>query len=288
MRRAVALGVVLAVQALATGYYGIFAGLSVGLGVLFFGITRRLWRDRAYWVTCAVAAVVAIVIVLPFFLPYVELQRDTGFARTLDEARTYSPDWRAYFASSAWAHRWMLPLLESWREVLFPGFLVTIGAAVGVWMVATRGRRPQREIGAFYALVAALAVWLSFGPQAGLYTVLYETVPVMSLLGAPARAAVLVPLCLGVLSAVGLATMGSGWHRRRRQVVGAAAAVLVTAELVELPIQWYPVPRYPGRMTCSRCCQTDRSWSCRSTMPTPASNGTPPTCSHRPDTGSRS
>ena len=192
MRRAVALGVVLAVQALATGYYGIFAGLSIGLGVLFFGITRRLWRDRAYWVTCAVAAVVAIVIVLPFFLPYVELQRDTGFARTLDEARTYSPDWRAYFASSAWAHRWMLPLLESWREGLFPGFLVTIGAAVGVWMVATRGRRPQREVGAFYALVAALAVWLSFAPQAGLYTVLYETVPVMSLLGAPARAAVAV------------------------------------------------------------------------------------------------
>ena len=41
----------LATQARATGYYGIFAGLSVGLGVLFLGITRGLWRERAYWVT---------------------------------------------------------------------------------------------------------------------------------------------------------------------------------------------------------------------------------------------
>ncbi len=240
--RAVTLGVVLATQALATGYYGIFAGLSVGLGVLFFGITRGLWRERAYWVTCAGAATVAVLLVLPFFLPYIELQRDTGFARSLDEARTYSADWRAYFASSAWAHRWMLPLLESWREVLFPGFLVTIGAAVGAWTLTTRGTRPQREIGTFYALLATLAVWLSFGPQAGLYTVLYEALPVMSLIRAPARAAVLVPLSLAMLTALGLTVLGSGWNRQRRQVVGAAAAILVTAELVELPIQWYPAP----------------------------------------------
>ncbi len=240
--RAATLGVVLAGQALATGYYGIFAGLSVGVGVLFFGLTRGLWRERAYWVTCAGAAATAIVIVLPFFLPYVDLQRDTGFARTLDEARTYSADWRAYFASSAWTHRWMLPLLERWREVLFPGFLVTIGAAVGGWLVATRGPRPRQEIAAFYALVAALAIWLSFGPQAGLYAVLYQTLPAMSLIRAPARFAVLLPLALAALSALGLAAVFSGWAPRRRQIIGATAAVLVTAELAELPIQWYPAP----------------------------------------------
>jgi hypothetical protein len=241
--RAVTLGAVLATQALATGYYGIFAGLSVGLGVLFFGVTRGLWRDRMYWVTCALAAVIAIAIVLPFFLPYVELQRETGFGRSLDEARTYSADWRAYFASSAWTHRWMLPLLGSWREVLFPGFLVTLGGAVGGWLVATRATRPRQEIAAFYALLASLAVWLSYGPQAGLYTVLYEALPVMSLIRAPVRVAVLVPLSLGVLCALGLAVAGSGWDRRRRRVVGAVAAILVTLELAEAPIQWYPAPQ---------------------------------------------
>jgi hypothetical protein len=240
--RALALGAVLAAQALATGYYGIFAGLSVGLGVLFFGFTRGLWRQPTYWGTCALAAVTAIAIVVPFFLPYLELQRDTGFGRTLDEARTYSADWRAYFASSAWAHRWMLPLLRNWREVLFPGFLVTFGGAVGAWLVATGVTRTRRDIAAFYGLVAALAIWLSFGPQAGLYTALYETVPVMSLIRAPVRVAVLVPLCLAVLSALGLAALTAGLDRRRCQLVGAAAALLVTLELVESPIQWYPAP----------------------------------------------
>jgi hypothetical protein len=149
-----------------------------------------------------------------------------------------TPDWRAYFASSAWAYRWMLPLLRNWREVLFPGFLVTFGGAVGAWLVATGVTRTRRDIAAFYGLVAALAIWLSFGPQAGLYTAPYETVPVMSLIRAPVRVAVLVPLSLAVLSALGLAAMTAGLDRRRCQLVGAAAALLVTLELVESPIQW--------------------------------------------------
>ena len=41
------LGLLLWLQALACAYYGIFAGLMVGLGTLVFAVTRRLWRDRA-------------------------------------------------------------------------------------------------------------------------------------------------------------------------------------------------------------------------------------------------
>ena len=67
--RGVVLGVALATQALACAYYGIFAGLMVGYGVLFFAARRRLWRDRAFWIAVALGAVVAGLIVLPFFLP---------------------------------------------------------------------------------------------------------------------------------------------------------------------------------------------------------------------------
>ncbi len=60
----------------------------------------------------ALAAGVAVTTVVPFLLPYLELQRDMGFGRSLDEAVRYSADWRAYLASAAWAHRWILPLIE--------------------------------------------------------------------------------------------------------------------------------------------------------------------------------
>ena len=247
--RAVALGLTLGVQALATGYYGIFAGLTVGVGALFFAVRRRLWRQPSYWLAFGGAAVVTVGVVLPFLLPYVELQRDTGFARTLDEARTYSADWRAYLASSAWTHRWMLPLIERWNEVLFPGFLVTAGAAVGLGLIRGPAGTPRhRETATFYSAVAALAVWLSFGPQAGLYTALYQAIPVFSLIRAPARFAVLVPLCLSVLCALALRLTLEGRHRGWQRAIGAALALLVTAELVECPIQWYdtdpPSPAY--------------------------------------------
>ena len=45
--RGVVLGLVLAVTALACGYYGLFAGLMVGVAILFHTVTDRLWTARA-------------------------------------------------------------------------------------------------------------------------------------------------------------------------------------------------------------------------------------------------
>ena len=90
--RGVALGVVLATQALACAYYGIFAGLIVSYGVLFLAARRRLWSVRAFWISVAIAVVTAAVLVLPFIGPYLELQREGGFVRSLDDARRYLGD----------------------------------------------------------------------------------------------------------------------------------------------------------------------------------------------------
>ena len=42
---------------LSCAYYGIFAGLMVGLGTLFFAVTRGLWRSPRYWARHRLAAV---------------------------------------------------------------------------------------------------------------------------------------------------------------------------------------------------------------------------------------
>ena len=105
------LGLALAVQALACGYYGIFAGLLTALGLPFFAVTRGRWRSARYWLCGAVAAATAIGPVVPFFLPYVRVQDELGFTRSVEEAAYYSADLQAWLASSAWAHRWILPWL---------------------------------------------------------------------------------------------------------------------------------------------------------------------------------
>jgi hypothetical protein len=274
------LGGALAIQALACAYFGIFAGLTVALGTLYYGYTRGLWRDRGYWLAVALGAIVSVGLVVPFFLPYVRVQKELGFTRLLEEAAMYSADWQSWLASSAWAHRWMLPWLARWNEVLFPGFLLTglglAGLVVG-WrrtspapaghqtdadrqaptgVAAGRVRQARlargadtlaehtplspprrRETTVFYGLVALIAFWASFGPKAGLYTVLYKTIPVFTFLRAPGRFGILVVVALGVLALVAV----HAWLERRATrsplLTGAALALLFAAEYATAPIR---------------------------------------------------
>ena len=239
--RAATLGVVLWAQALSCAYYGIFAALMVGLGTLVFAVTRGLWRSPRYWSHIALAAVVSIALTAPFFLPYVQVQED-GFSRTLDDARQYSANAGAWLASSSWAHRWWLRYIDGFSEVLFPGILAT---ALGVWGAAAvlRPRRePEanaapgltRDVAGYYLAVALIAFWASFGPDAGLYRVLYDTVPVFAFLRAPARIGIVVTLALVVLGSGVLAP----WLRRqtRPRAWAAALAVLAVLDLNTAPL----------------------------------------------------
>jgi 4-amino-4-deoxy-L-arabinose transferase-like glycosyltransferase len=252
--RAIALGVALAIGALACGYYGIFAGLSVGLGVLLFAITRGLWRSPRYWMTVGLAALVSMIIVGPFFLPYITVRQEFGFERTIGDAAMYSANWQAWLTSSAIAHRWIHPLLGfRWNEVLFPGGLTLVSGLIGIWLVFRSPRSgplapapdvpaPQRDVAAFYIIVAILVFWLSFGPAARLYTILFELLPAFSLLRAPARFAVLAPLSLVVLMAMGLAPLFARLRGAARLLAPTALSAGMTLELAVVPLAMPDVP----------------------------------------------
>jgi hypothetical protein len=230
--RALTLGLVLFAQALSCAYYGIFAGLMVGMATLFFAATRGLWRSPRYWVLIAVAAVVAVGLTVPFFVPYIAVQ-EQGLGRTLDDARMYSANAEAWLASSAWAHRWWLDAIPGFSEVLFPGVFTLVAGVAGAWIVwrtptasrATPGL--ARDVAGFYALLAALAFWASLGPDAGLYWVLFETIPVFSLLRAPGRMGIIVTMALVVLAGAWLAP----WLRGRARPRAWAAGLVLLAAL---------------------------------------------------------
>ena len=237
--RAVALGIAVAVQALFCAYWGVLAGLLVGLGVLFYAASRGLWRQPRWWMFTALAAIVSGLAVLPFFLPYLDVQKE-GFGRTLAEARVYSSSWRDYLTSSAWLHDWMLPWLRrrgGWVEVLFPGFAALILAAVGLtaglraWRDTTEASASASETTIFYLLVAVLGLWISLGPAAGLYSLLFHTLPVFSLLRAPARFGVAVTFALAILSSFGVRWILATQPAKRRTWV---AAVIVAATIFDL------------------------------------------------------
>jgi hypothetical protein len=237
----------LAIQGLACGYYGIFGGLAVAWGILWFGIARGHARRWRYWALATGAAAVTALVVYPFLSPVLEI-REAGFGRTLDDARLFAARWPDYLASPMLVHSWMLPLIGQWREVLFPGFL-----GIGLTFVAAaRAFRPRpsggggvsRSVLGFYVSVAALAMWASFGPDGGLYRVLYDTLPFFSLIRASARFGVLVTLAVSVIAGAALAALArSTSGRRRLGLVGCLmAAALVRSTAGPLPLVDRPVP----------------------------------------------
>lgn len=251
--RGLALGLALAVTALSCAYYGIYAGLMVGCGTLFYAWSRGLGRSRQYWLAIGAGAALSIGLVLPFFLPYLDIQEGTGFARTLEEADDYAATWKSYLASAAILHRWMLPFLQEWGgEVLFPGFTALIFGAIGaaaVWRARadrTEAAARDRETVLFYGFVGLLTFWATLGPRAGLYAVLYEIIPVFSLLRAPGRMGLGVVLCLAVLAAFGVRALRRSVPARRSTAVGLLAAAAATIDLAQVPFPWRsadPLPR---------------------------------------------
>jgi hypothetical protein len=232
-----ALGAVMAAQAICCGYYGVFVMLMVAFAVLTSAVLHSRWTDRPYWLAVVTAAVTALGLAVPIFLPYMSLQQDLGFGRSLNDARAYSANWSAYLASSSYAHAWLLRYLPRWgAEVVFPGAVALMFGLAGL---RTARRLRDGEVVAVYGGLGALAFWASFGPAAGLYSVLYRVVPIFSLMRAPGRFGVIVAFALAVLAGAAIAA----WlpRLRRPTLVAAVVAAAAAAELL-VPLNVPDVP----------------------------------------------
>jgi hypothetical protein len=94
--------------------------------------------------------------------------------------------------------------------------------------------RRGQDVAIMYTVIAILAFWASFGPDAGLYRVLHEAIPVFSFLRAPGRMGIIVTLSLVVLAAGAVAHLLA--RMRRPALAAAAIAALAVAELAAMPL----------------------------------------------------
>ncbi len=223
------LGGALAVTALACGYYGVFSAGLVVISSLWFA-SRRV----EYWVALGVGVVVAVLLVLPVLGPYLHYRSLDGVARIvrIDDLRLFSANWRSYLASSTdLGILWTVPLSRTGplQEVLFPGISVVLFTGVALWIARRDNQARWLVLG--YCLMAALAVWGSFGPSGGLYVLVAKILPGgMSFLRAPSRLGAVVVFTLSVVTGVAYARVGGDrkWF----------AAVVLAFLIFELRVAW--------------------------------------------------
>jgi hypothetical protein len=243
-KRAISLGLALAAQALCCAYYGVFAGLIVGYATLVLAGTRRLWTSVEYWKAIAIGAGTSLVLMVPVFMPFLRVQQETGFGRSVEDTAKWSARWPIdYLTSAAHAHSALLAYSRSlgpYLEVLFPGFIAVGLGAVGIVLATRRGGR-DRETALLYGTLGILALWSSLGPRAGLYRVLYE-LPLFSFLRAPSRLGLVVTLCLVVFAAITMRVLLVAAPGRVRAALGALAIGAAIADVAVFPLPWASAP----------------------------------------------
>jgi hypothetical protein len=255
-RDATSCGLLMALQALTSGYWLAFTSVAGAMAVLAragewwpFVRTRPArsidrWRPIALLGT---VVLVASVVLTPFLVPYWQARQYQGLVRQYSEVEHYSGSMFAYLKTGGRLHM-LTPLRSAYapgrgRDALFPGvagLTLTLGALVTG--LAWRDRRARMLLA-----IGAGGFLLSFGAHLPLYRWLYA-IPLLQGLRAPSRFGFLVLVAVAGLSGFALASVRLRLSTprvapRRALAVGIALLAIVNIEAFKAPI---PYVRFEG------------------------------------------
>ena len=234
LRRALAVGLLLALQGLSSIYLGAItaAALAVATAVALCGGLKPRELGRL-----AAGFLLAAAILWPVVHPYLRMRAFQGQEFTLETVSIYAASLPSYAAAGNRAWGWLTQRLldpEAVRDTLFPGL---VALALGLAGLAAAPRRYR----AVAVAASAVAVVFSLGPDTALYRFLHEHVVLVRGVRALSRFALVPTLALSVLA--GLALAG------RRRAVVLAALGLMMVESANLPLR---LERYAGPSPAAR------------------------------------
>ena len=222
-RDVVLLGVLAALQAISSIYYGVIGGLALIVGGLALAIGVGRWRNSAVLRRLSIAAVIASILVLPIAIVYSRVAQREGFGRNLYEAAQSAAALSSYIhvppGNVAYARSGLLHAQGPERE-LFPGLVLMALAAFGAWI---GWRRDAKATVLAMAAIGVFGLVLSLGPDGArtIYAALHRFVFGFAAIRAPARFGVLVVFGISVLAALGARAVS------RRYALAVVAAVSI-------------------------------------------------------------
>ena len=208
-----------ALQSLASIYYAFLSGIAVAVYVIWFFVTNRSLRFTFYvsrLTRLAFSAIIIAILVIPILLPYLQVQRELGFQRSVADNEQFSAMLKLYaeVSSQNVIYGNLLaprpPIMAGGYPLdnLFPGIIAIVLAIFAI--VAAKHREKW-----FFFFLLIFAFLLSLGPRLFIapslgtditlpYRWLYDAVPLTHALRAPVRFDALVMLALAILAGMGV------------------------------------------------------------------------------------
>jgi hypothetical protein len=251
-KRAAWLGVSFFMNGLSVIHWFILTLIPLALTGLFLAFRHGAERDRAGLKRGALALGIAGIALLPFLLPYQKAAQLYAFARTPDEAMSYS----------ALPKDWLnpAPRNRAWRSLgespsppargLFPGLLLLLlplAAALRSPAHARESSAPHAPdvlyVGALWAVLGFLG---SLGMNTPFHRILYGTLFFFRSIRVPSRWAMVAYLGLALLAGAGALAFSEAWNRRKPGARGATLVFILAASGLLFEDRAAPLELYRG------------------------------------------
>lgn len=230
-RPALLLAAMFVLQALCSYYTMLMMTAALGVG---FIVRPHAWREGRAWRWLAVSGIIAVVLLIPFLLPYARVRSEQGLVRTIADVRQYSAGWSDYLATAGrfhydvWSHQFF-----AGRTPLFPGVLGLALAMVAL-LTGVAWRDPRARMALAFG---TLGVLLSLGASLPGYEWMQTHITALQAIRAVSR--------WGLLFLIGVAVLGgfaAAWIESRSRsyrwwpIAAAGLVAILTLEALRAPL----------------------------------------------------
>lgn len=233
VRHALALAGWFVLHSLTGTYVMVFSSLSLAAAALVRPADWRGARFAKVAPLVALAALVAILLLSPFLLPYYRASAEVGLGRSLEETQRYSAELTDYLAAAGRIHfdmlQWSRPFFQG--DALFPGLVGLALAGLGVWHRGLGDPRTRMLVA-----IAVVAFALSFGPAFPPYRLLYRVYPLLTGIRGAVRFGQFTLAAMGMLAGFGIAALQQRVSTRAALPLGLALVLAVNGEALRAPL----------------------------------------------------
>lgn len=253
-------------QVLSSWYYTFYIIIALGLYFIYFyisnpSIKNKIFYDLDFKFKLVIFIIFFIIIILPFTLPYIQVQHEYGFTRSLGEIDMYSADVADYFLTppnNVLYGKISQPYQEhrNWVEhSLFPGISVIFLSLFGLLSINKLRTYNFRKIHVvyegistqnFYVILAFFAFVLTLGPTLHFfgnvinlhmpYYYFFKYVPGFDSMRVPSRLNIIVMLSLSVLAGYGLNKLIKTKNKSKKILISSLFVIIVISESLYIPL----------------------------------------------------